>query len=111
MLCGLGTSTLWALLTVSARPPIRIASCERQRLLAVSHRPRPTLLRGASMDALDVFRVKPDGSFVWIGSADSMHKALTVIRTLKREPSDAFLIHDWQENETLAVRTDKLPPA
>jgi hypothetical protein len=63
------------------------------------------------MDTLDVLRVRPDGSFVWIGSADSMQTALKVIKTLKVEPSDAFLIHDSQRNDTLTVRADKLPPS
>jgi len=62
------------------------------------------------MDALDVFRVRPDGSVIWIGSADSLPTALKVIRTLKVEPSDAYLIHDSQRNDTWTVRTDKLPP-
>jgi hypothetical protein len=63
------------------------------------------------MDTLDVLRVRPDGSFVWIGSADSMQTALKVIKTLKVEPSAAFLIHDSQRNDTLTVRADKLPPS
>lgn len=61
------------------------------------------------MDALDVFRLRPDGSFVWIGSADSMPTALKVIKALKVEPSDAFLIHDWKRNDTMTVRAGKLP--
>ena len=60
------------------------------------------------MDALDVFRVEPDGSFLWIGSADSLPTALKVIKTLKVEPSDTFLIHDLQRNNTLTVRADEL---
>ena len=60
------------------------------------------------MDALDVFRVRPDGSFVWIGSADSLPRAIKVIKTLKVEPSDTFLIHDLQRNNTLTVRADEL---
>ena len=63
------------------------------------------------MDVLDVFRVRPDGSFVWIGSADSLPTALKVIKTLKGEPSDSFLIHDSQRNDILTVRADKLPPS
>lgn len=63
------------------------------------------------MDALDVFRVRPDGSFVWVASADSLPTALKVIRKLKLEPSDAFLIQDWQRGETFTVRTDRLPPS
>jgi hypothetical protein len=35
------------------------------------------------MNALDVFRVRPDGSFVWVGSADSLPTALKVIKTLE----------------------------
>jgi hypothetical protein len=60
------------------------------------------------MDALDVFRVRPDGSVIWIGSADSLPTALKVIRTLKVEPSDAYLIHDLQRNDTWTVRADEL---
>ena len=70
-----------------------------------------SLLRGAIMDALDVFRVRPDGSFVRIGSAESLLAALEVIRTLTLEPSDVFLIHDPQRNNTWTVRADKLPPS
>ncbi len=62
------------------------------------------------MDALDVFRIRPVGSFVWIGSADSLPTAIKVIKTLKVEPADAYLIHDSQRNDTWTVRTDKLPP-
>ena len=58
------------------------------------------------MDSLDVFRVRPDGSFVWIGCADSLPTAFKVIKTLKIETSDAFLIHDSQRNEILTVRAD-----
>ena len=61
------------------------------------------------MDALDVFRLRPDGSFMWIGSADSLPTALKVIKELKGDPSDAFLIHDWKRNDTITVRADKLP--
>jgi len=60
------------------------------------------------MDAIDVFRVRPDGSIVWIGSADSLPTALKVIKALKGDPSDAFLIHDSQRNNTLTVRADEL---
>ncbi len=63
------------------------------------------------MDALDVFRVRPDGSFVWIGSANSLPTAFKVITEQKVEPSDAFLIHDLQRNDTLTVRADQLPPS
>jgi hypothetical protein len=63
------------------------------------------------MDALDVFRLRPDGSFIWIGSADSLPTALKVIKALRVEPSDAFLIRDWKRNDTLTVRADKLPPS
>jgi hypothetical protein len=58
------------------------------------------------MDALDVFHVRPDGSFEWIGSADSLPTALKVIKTLKVETSDAYLIHDWRRHDILTVRGD-----
>jgi hypothetical protein len=58
------------------------------------------------MDAFDVFHVRPDGSFVWIGGADSLPRALKVIKTLKVESSDAVLIHDWRRNDTLTLRAD-----
>ena len=63
------------------------------------------------MDALDVFRVRPDGSFIWIGSANSLPTAFKVIKALKAETSDAFLIHDWKRNDAMTVRVDKLPPS
>jgi hypothetical protein len=63
------------------------------------------------MDALDVFRVRPDGSFIWIGSADSLPTALKAIKALKGDPSDAFLIHDSRRNDTMTVRAGKLPPS
>ena len=63
------------------------------------------------MDALDVFRVRPDGSFIWIGSANSLPTAFKVIKSLKVETSDAFLIHDWKRNDTMTVQADKLPPS
>lgn len=62
------------------------------------------------MELLDVFRLRPDGSFIWIGSADSILMAHKVIKALNIEPSDAFLIHDAQLNNTLTVRADELPP-
>ena len=58
------------------------------------------------MDALDVFHVRPDGSFAWIGSADSLPAAFKVIETLKIESSDAFLILDWRRSETFTVHAD-----
>jgi hypothetical protein len=63
------------------------------------------------MDALDVFRLRPDGSVIWIGSADSLRTALKVIKAVKVKPSDAFLIRDSKRNDTLTVRADKLPPS
>jgi uncharacterized protein (DUF2461 family) len=61
------------------------------------------------MDALDVFRVRPDGSFVWIGRAESLPTAHEMIKALKVDPSDFFLIHDSQRNNTLTLRADELP--
>lgn len=63
------------------------------------------------MDLLDVFRLKPDGSFVWIGSADSPQAAHEIIKGSKVDPSDAFLIPDSQRNNTLKVRADESPPS
>jgi hypothetical protein len=63
------------------------------------------------MEVLDVFRVSSDGSFVWIGSADSLSTAYTVIKAHKIDASDAFLIQNSQRNDTLTVRADKLPPS
>src|SRR5258705_12215738 len=62
-------------------PPVRIDRSKRSTLLAVFYRPFTLILvtrislvalsrRGATMDALDVFRVRPDGSVIWkIGRA------------------------------------------
>jgi hypothetical protein len=61
------------------------------------------------MDLLDVFRVNPNGSFVWIGSADSLQTAHEMIKASKVDPSDAFLIHDSQRNNTFTVQMDELP--
>jgi len=63
------------------------------------------------MGLLDVFRVNPDGSFVWIGSADSVQTAHEMIKASKVDPSYGFLIHDSQRNNTLTVRRDELPPS
>ena len=63
------------------------------------------------MDLLDVFRLRPDGSFVWIASADSIPTAHKVIKSLDMDPSDAFLIHDSQQNSTLTLRAHELPPS
>jgi hypothetical protein len=62
------------------------------------------------VEFFDVFRLRPDGSFVWIASADSIPTAHKVIKSLNIEPSDAFLIHDSQQNRTLTVRAGELPP-
>jgi hypothetical protein len=45
----------------------------------------------------------------WIGSADSLPTAHKVIKALKINPSDAFLIHDSQRNNTSTIRADALP--
>jgi hypothetical protein len=63
------------------------------------------------MDTLDVFRVKPDGALVWIGSASSMQAAHEMIKSAKVDPSDAFMIHDAQRNNTVTVRAEELPLA
>jgi hypothetical protein len=63
------------------------------------------------MDPLDVFRVRSDGSFVWIGSADSLSRTHTQINSHKLKASDAFLIVDSQAHSRLTVRADELPPA
>ena len=62
------------------------------------------------MDALYVFRVRPDGSFDWLGSAGSMQAAHEIIRFCKVDyPLDAFLIHDAQRNNTVTVHAEELP--
>lgn len=63
------------------------------------------------MDLLDVFRLNPDDSFVWIGSADSLQTAHEIIKTSKVDPSDVFLIHDSQRNNTLTVRAGESTPS
>jgi hypothetical protein len=63
------------------------------------------------MHLLDVFRVTPDDSLVWIGSASSMQAAHELIKSAKVDPSDAFMIHDAQRNNMVSVRADELPPA
>jgi len=55
------------------------------------------------MDNFDVFRVKPDGAVLWIGSADSVDVAQGMIKRLSGSPSETFLIHDYRANETLTV--------
>jgi hypothetical protein len=62
------------------------------------------------MDLLDVFRVDPNGSFVWIGSASSMQAAHEMIKSAKVDPSGAFMIHDARRNNTVTVRAEELPP-
>ena len=61
------------------------------------------------MEPFDVFQVKPDGSFVWIGSADSLQAAHEMIRASRAVSSDAFLIHDFRCNSTFTVRPNELP--
>jgi hypothetical protein len=63
------------------------------------------------MDPLDVFRVNPDGSFVWIGSADSLPVAHEMIKASKVDPSDEFLVYDSQRHNTYTVRVEELPPS
>jgi hypothetical protein len=60
------------------------------------------------MKPFDVFHVKPDGSFVWVGSADSLQAAHEMIRASHVVSSDAFLIHDFRCNSTVTIRPDEL---
>jgi hypothetical protein len=63
------------------------------------------------MDPLKVFRVNPDGSFVWIGSADSLPVAHKMIKASKGDPSDEFLVYDSQRHNTYTLRVEELPPS
>jgi len=63
------------------------------------------------MDALDVFHARSDGSFVWVGSADSLARIHTLINSRKVDASDAFLIVDSQRHSRLTLRADDVPPA
>jgi hypothetical protein len=58
------------------------------------------------MDFLDVFRVEPDGSFTWIGSADSLDTAREIIKSSTVGTTEDFLIYDAKTNERLALRAD-----
>ena len=56
------------------------------------------------MDKLDVFRVKTDGSLLWIGSADSVGAARGMLKPFADNPAETFLIHDHHENLTIRLR-------
>jgi len=59
------------------------------------------------MNLLDVFRHKPDGSFVWIGCTDSMNKARELIESCAADASEEFLIYDAKTTETITLRADR----
>jgi len=61
------------------------------------------------MDMFDVFRAKPDGFVLWIGSADSRNAAQGMIEPLSVNRAGTFLIHDFRTNETLTVHLAHRP--
>ena len=61
------------------------------------------------MKPFDIFHVKPDGSFDWLGCADSLQAAHEIIRASLVISSGAFLIHDFRCNSTVTIRPDELP--
>jgi len=44
------------------------------------------------METLDIFRLKPSGRVLWIGSASSLQTAREIIKLLTVDPSEEFLI-------------------
>ncbi len=59
------------------------------------------------MNVLDVFRLKPDGSFVWVGSADLLKKAREIIESCTADASEEFVIYDAQTTERITLRADR----
>ena len=58
------------------------------------------------MDTLDIFRLKPNGRVLWIGSAYSLQTAHGIIKLLTVDPSEEFLILNYCTNETTIVRAE-----
>jgi hypothetical protein len=61
------------------------------------------------MDILDIFRLKPNGRVLWIGSAPSLQTACGIIKLLTVDPSAEFLILNDHTNETTIVRAVGMP--
>jgi len=58
------------------------------------------------MDTLDIFRLKPNGGVLWIGSAYSLQTARGIIKILTVDPSEEFLILDLGTDERTVVRAE-----
>ena len=58
------------------------------------------------METLDIFRLKPSGRVLWIGSASSLQTAREIIKLLTVDPSEEFLILNDYTDETVIVRAE-----
>jgi hypothetical protein len=58
------------------------------------------------METLDIFRLKPNGRVLWIGSAYSLQTARGIIKLLTVDPSEEFLILNDDTGETAILRAE-----
>jgi hypothetical protein len=59
-----------------------------------------------NMEALDIYRHEPDGSFSWITTVNSMKMARMIIRSSASNALEEFLIRDDHTNESITLRAD-----
>lgn len=55
------------------------------------------------LNAYDVFAVKKNGTYLWIGDAESMQTSWRLIETRKAHPDDKFMIYDRTTGNTVEV--------
>jgi len=60
------------------------------------------------LNPYDVFLIKNDGLYLWIGDADSLQSAWKLIEAKKSSPEDKFKVYDRNSSETIEVRAGQL---
>jgi len=60
------------------------------------------------LNPYDVFSVKNNGTYLWIGDADSMQNSWKLIESRKPRPNDKFMIYDRTTGSTVEVSASQV---
>ena len=56
------------------------------------------------LNPYDVFFIKTNGVYLWIGDADSVRGSWQLIESKKSKPEDKFMIYDRNSGKTVEVK-------
>jgi hypothetical protein len=60
------------------------------------------------LNPYDVFFVKTDGTYLWIGDADSIQGSWRLIEARRSKPEDKFMISDRNSGRTIEVEAGRV---